>query len=172
MTLASPAATLRFGTRLAAQLHGGEVVALSGDLGAGKTHLIRGIAEGLGAAPANIASPTFVFVHEYRGRIPLAHFDLYRIETAEELDHLGWADYLDGRWVVAIEWAERAAALLPADRLEIRLDHRGPRTRVLTCTPTGPTAKVLAARLHHEVMAVARGSRPGRTSPARPRRAR
>ncbi len=158
---------------MASQLAGGEILALQGDLGAGKTLLVRGVAEGLGASQEQIASPTFVLIHEYRGRLPLAHVDLYRIERAEELEHLGWSDYLDGQWVVAVEWAERAGRTLPSDRLTLRLEHRGPRARELTCIPSGPVAEALVQRLRGALRAVrpqgALRKRPSR-SPASPHR--
>ncbi|GKS59955.1 tRNA (adenosine(37)-N6)-threonylcarbamoyltransferase complex ATPase subunit type 1 TsaE [Nitrospira sp.] len=135
---------------MARLLQGGEVVALKGDLGAGKTQFVKGLAQGLGAATREVASPTFVFIHEYRGRLPLAHIDLYRIEASEELDQLGWADYLDGRWVVAVEWPEKAENRLPADRVEIQLQHRTPRTREATCTAFGPAAQAVVRRLRRD----------------------
>lgn len=136
------------GQRIGKRLRGGEVLALRGDLGAGKTVFVRGVAEGLGAARGNVSSPTFVFIHEYRGRLPLAHIDLYRTESVRDLDHLGWADYLDGRWVVAVEWADKAGPALPADRLEITLVHRTPTTRRIMCSGLGPEARRVLAQVH------------------------
>lgn len=171
--LSSPEATTRLGATIAAQLTGGEVLALHGDLGAGKTQLVRGMAEGLGADPDQIASPTFVLIHEYQGRLPLAHIDLYRLASPEELDHLGWADYLDGRWIVAVEWAEHAGPLLPDDRLVVHLQHRGARVRLVTCTATGPASAALLAKIRAAAQsggrsASARPASPGpRSSPPR-----
>lgn len=144
----SPEDTRRLGQRIGKHLRGGEFLALRGDLGAGKTVFVRGVAEGLGASRGNISSPTFVFIHEYRGRLPLAHIDLYRTESVLDLDHLGWADYLDGRWVVAVEWAEKAGPALPADRVEITLVHRTPTTRRITCSGHGPEARDVLAQVH------------------------
>ncbi len=144
----SPEDTRRLGHRIGKRLRGGEVLALRGDLGAGKTVFVRGVAEGLGAIRGSVSSPTFVFIHEYRGRLPLAHIDLYRTESGLDLDHLGWADYLDGRWVVAVEWAEKAGPALPADRVEITLVHRTPTTRRITCRATGADARRVLAQVH------------------------
>lgn len=173
--LTSPEATTRLGAAMAAHLTGGEVLALHGDLGAGKTQFVRGIAEGLGADPDQIASPTFVLIHEYQGRVPLAHIDLYRLTSPEELDHLGWADYLDGQWIVAVEWAEHAGANLPADRLTIRLEHRGARARLITCTASGPTSAHLLACIRADAQTAGRSatasSSSSRSRPRTPRKA-
>ena len=110
---ASPAETAALGARLARDAAPGEVWALVGDLGAGKTHFVQGIAAGLGA-PAGVTSPTFTLVHEYTGgRLPLFHFDLYRLRSAEEALDLGWEEYLDVGGLVVVEWADRFSALLP-----------------------------------------------------------
>jgi len=118
-------------------VQGGEVFALYGEVGTGKTALIRGIATGLGAAPRRVSSPTFVLIHEYQGRLPLAHVDLYRLESAQTLPHLGLEEYFDGRTVVAVEWAERAMNELPHDRAELRFAHRGETERTIILTATG-----------------------------------
>lgn len=121
-------------------------MALYGELGSGKTAFTRGIAAGLGAPPGEVSSPTFVLVHEYRGRMRMVHVDLYRIETERELPQLGLSDYLDGRSVVAIEWADKAGAELPPDCLEIHLRHLGPASRDIVIRPTGPRARTWLAR--------------------------
>jgi tRNA threonylcarbamoyladenosine biosynthesis protein TsaE len=110
-------------------------------LGTGKTTLVRGIAAGLGAPPRVVSSPTFVLVHEYEGRFRFAHADLYRIEQAAELTHLGLDDYLDDSTVLAVEWAERARGALPTDRLEIRLAHVDRHRRDIRLQATGPRAR-------------------------------
>ncbi len=114
-TLASIEDTLAFGRQLAAELEEGAVVALVGDLGAGKTHLVKGVVEGLGSA-AEVTSPTFTLVHEYRdGRLPVYHFDFYRIDDPNELLGIGWDEYLDGGGVVLVEWADKFPDLLPGE---------------------------------------------------------
>ncbi len=139
----SPAETDRLGRILGRCAQGGEVVALFGDLGTGKTALVRGLAAGLGASPTKVSSPTFVLIHEYHGRLPLAHADLYRIQSESELPHLGLSEYLAGPGVVAIEWAEKARTELPQDRLEVHLEHRTDRTRRVCLKALGPRSKSL-----------------------------
>ncbi len=108
----SPAETEQLGEKLASKLTGGAVLALRGDLGAGKTAFTRGLARGLGYAGA-VTSPTFTIVNEYEGgRLPLFHFDLYRLSSSDELWDIGWEDYLDRGGVCAVEWSERASELL------------------------------------------------------------
>lgn len=143
----SPEDTDRLGRRLGRALRGGEILALSGDLGAGKTALVRGIAAGLGAPPRSVSSPTFVLVQEYAGRLRLLHADLYRIAGPEEAAELGLAQELDERTALAVEWAERAGNELGDDRLEIHLRHRGPRSRDVSFHGTGPLALACLARL-------------------------
>lgn len=123
------------------------MLALYGELGSGKTALVRGMAAGLGAPPRSVSSPTFVLIHEYHGRLRLAHADLYRLDSVAELPHIGLSEYDDGRTVTAIEWAEKAGAELPADRLEIHLRHRSPVARAITFVPKGTRARRLLVRL-------------------------
>ncbi len=109
------------GAQLARQLPPGAVLALHGDLGAGKTEFVKGLAEGLGCAEP-VTSPTFTLVHEYRGgRLPLFHFDWYRLKRAEELDEIGFDDYADVGGVVAVEWAARFPERLPPDTRHVHL---------------------------------------------------
>ena len=121
------------GQQLAETLQGGEVLGLVGDLGAGKTHLVQGILRGLGAAdPA--ASPTFSLVHEHAdGRIPAAHFDFYRMKSAEEALGMGWDEYLSSGSVLLVEWADRFdGALMPADTRWLVLKHVDATVRSVT----------------------------------------
>ncbi len=121
--LATPEDTLAWGRELGTGLRAGEVIALRGNLGAGKTQAVKGIAEGLGSAMA-VASPTFALVHEYRdGRLPLFHFDFYRLEAADEVLRLGWDDYLDEQGVVVVEWPDRFPELLPEGTRWFELEH-------------------------------------------------
>jgi tRNA threonylcarbamoyladenosine biosynthesis protein TsaE len=118
---ASEAETIALGRRIAAELPSKTVVLLIGNLGAGKTTLAKGIAEGLGAASGDeVSSPTFTLIHEY-GEGRLYHIDLYRLEEAREVETLGLDELFDRQAVVLIEWGERFPELLPADRIEIRL---------------------------------------------------
>lgn len=104
---------MAWGRQLATQLHPGDVVALVGNLGAGKTHAAKGIVSGLGCS-SGVSSPTFTLVHEYLGgRLPVFHFDFYRLKTASEVIGIGWDDYLDAGGVVIVEWADLFPELLP-----------------------------------------------------------
>ncbi len=119
-------------------LVGGEVLGLYGLVGAGKTTLVRGIAEGLGADSTMVGSPTFVLVQEYRGRLPLIHADLYRIRCEEEVWSLGLDEYFDDDNVTAIEWADKSPRTLPHDRLEVRLEHHTAHMRQASFRAQGP----------------------------------
>ena len=113
VTLATPEATFDWGRELAASLQPGDVIALCGQLGAGKTQATKGIVAGLGSQAA-VTSPTFTLVHEYTdGRLPIFHFDFYRMDSAEEVLTVGWDDILDEPGVVIIEWADLFRELLP-----------------------------------------------------------
>ena len=115
----SPADTDRLAARIADGLAPGTVLALHGDLGAGKTFFTQCLAAALGVT-RNVGSPTFALVSEYAGRLPLNHIDLYRIRSPREALALGLDDYLHPAGVTVIEWAERAADLLPANTIHIR----------------------------------------------------
>jgi tRNA threonylcarbamoyladenosine biosynthesis protein TsaE len=122
---------------------GPAVVALVGPLGAGKTEWVKGLAEGLGVDPKLVASPTFVIASEYPGRWRLAHVDLYRIESEAELEATGFLDLLVPGTVVAVEWADRFPASLPADRIEVRIARPadgGPEDRDIELQATGERA--------------------------------
>jgi len=141
MTLDFPnlEATEAFGRALGAALTAGSVVGLVGEMGAGKTHLTRAICEGLGIRnPRVVTSPTFVLIQEYEGRLPIFHFDVYRLRSPREFAELGAAEYLDGHGVCLIEWADRVSEFLPADRLTIELRHAGETVRRATVVAGGP----------------------------------
>ena len=111
--LATPDDTLAFGRSIADQLRPGDVVALCGQLGAGKTHVVKGILAGLGSNE-EVTSPTFSLVHEYqKARLPVFHFDFYRMEHERELLNIGWDEYLDEPGIVIVEWADLFRHLLP-----------------------------------------------------------
>lgn len=117
----SVAETEAFAAELAQTLAPGTVLAYRGDLGMGKTAFTRGLARGLGCM-GRVTSPTFTLVNEYEGRIPLFHFDLYRLPDADALFDIGWEDYLDRGGVCAVEWSERVADALPEDTLYVTLE--------------------------------------------------
>ena len=114
ITSAQPGDTLQFAQTIARALRPGDVVALCGDLGAGKTHFVKGLAVGIGFS-GDVTSPTFTLLHEYvGGSMPIYHFDFYRIEDETEAVRLGLDEYIDGDGVCVIEWADKFPALLPA----------------------------------------------------------
>src|SRR4051812_48320694 len=129
----SESETAAVGRDLAPSLSDGSVVLLHGDLGAGKTAFVRGLAEGLGVAPDEVSSPTFTLMQEYRGgRVKLIHVDLYRLNEAREIDELGLEE-LGMDSVLAIEWAEKLPRPIP-DAIEVRIDHGDGDTRTITLT--------------------------------------
>jgi tRNA threonylcarbamoyladenosine biosynthesis protein TsaE len=113
-------ATERLGCRLASLFRVGDVIALYGELGAGKTCLVRGLAKGLGMEKGQVSSPSFSLINEYPGTIPVFHMDCYRLEREEEIRELGLEEYFDGPGITIIEWAERIRNL-PEDRLDISI---------------------------------------------------
>lgn len=143
VSLSSRSETELLGRVIGRAVGGGEVLALMGELGAGKTALVRGVAAGLDVPLEHVSSPTFVLVHEYRGRLPLIHVDLYRLRTGAEVNDIGLEDYFTARSVGAIEWADRFPSLLPEDRLEVRLQHKDPDTRTADVTAHGPCSLTL-----------------------------
>lgn len=120
LTSDSPEETKRIARELAGTLGTGSVVAFFGDLGSGKTTFVHGICEAL-EVTGNVTSPTFTLIHEYSGRLPVYHFDFYRIENADDIWQLGWEDYFYGDGICLIEWADRIRDFLPLKRVEIRL---------------------------------------------------
>jgi len=133
--LPTETATRDLGLWLGQHLKSGSVVALIGPLGAGKTTLTRAIAEGLGADTKLVASPTFALVHEYPARLPIFHFDAYRLECTQAFLDLGIEEYMNSDGVCLIEWADRVATVLPADAWRISLTHEGAGRRVVIETP-------------------------------------
>lgn len=120
----SPADTEAAGRRLAQSLRPGDVVALTGGLGMGKTQFIRGLARGLGY-DGPVTSPTFTLVHEYAGRVPVYHFDMYRITGWDDLESVGFFDYLSAGGVCAVEWSENVWEALPEDAWVVRIARGG-----------------------------------------------
>ncbi len=112
--------TEALGMALAKQLHAGSIIAYLGDLGAGKTAFTRGLAQGLGCT-GRVTSPTFTIVNEYEGTLPLFHFDMYRLNDADELFDIGWDDYLSRGGVCAVEWSERIRSELPAETITVTI---------------------------------------------------
>jgi tRNA threonylcarbamoyladenosine biosynthesis protein TsaE len=136
---ASPDATAAAGERLGARLGPGDVVALTGELGAGKTCFVQGLVRGLGVT-SGATSPTFVLVNEYRGRLPVHHVDVYRTQSLTELLDIGIEDLLDGDGVTLIEWADRCEALLPTRTVRVHIEGVGDEPRRITVTEPAPAS--------------------------------
>lgn len=139
--------TDRLGRALAEIVGPGTVIGLVGPLGAGKTRLARAIAVALGVDPGAIASPTFVLIHEYSGRLPIYHFDTYRLADGDEFDALGAAEYLEGDGLCLVEWADRVADRLPIGTWILRIEPTGAESRRITCTLQSDSATVRLLRL-------------------------
>lgn len=133
ITSKSPEQTIALGRALGGQLKGGEVVAIVGALGSGKTHLIKGIAEGAGAPDRKeVNSPTFVIVNQYAGRLDIYHIDAYRLDSVADFEMLGFDDLCYPESIVLIEWADRVeAAIADTNPVRITLSHASPRTRTI-----------------------------------------
>lgn len=147
LILSSPRETDSFGKTIGTVLRGGDVLALVGELGAGKTALTRGIVAGLGGSASDVTSPTFILMHEYQGRFPLIHLDLYRLQRSSEAEAIGLTACFSDETVTVIEWADRFPDLLPTDRLNVQLIHRTRTTRTARLEARGPMARSLLLRI-------------------------
>ena len=151
----SPAYTRKLGIRLGRLLQGGEIVGLIGELGTGKTCLVRGLTEGLDVSyKAWIRSPTFTLVNEYHGRLPIYHIDLYRVASADELDDVNLREYLYSDGVSVIEWFDYFPAAEVDEHLEIRLAHGAGNLRKLTFVPHGARYVKLIELLRPQIESV------------------
>ncbi|MCZ6802126.1 MAG: tRNA (adenosine(37)-N6)-threonylcarbamoyltransferase complex ATPase subunit type 1 TsaE [Nitrospirae bacterium] len=147
LRLSSPNDTLTLGERIGAILQGGEIIALIGDLGVGKTLFTRGVVSGAGISSDQVHSPTFTFIQEYKGPISIIHVDLYRIKNPEELHSLGLEEYFSPQSAMLIEWADRAMAQLPQDFLSLTLTHTGPTHRQATFDANGPESAAFLSKI-------------------------
>jgi tRNA threonylcarbamoyladenosine biosynthesis protein TsaE len=159
----SARATHALGVRLGRLLEPGDVVALVGDLGAGKTQLVRGACAGAGVRPEDVSSPSFAIVATYAGRIPVHHADLYRIGDEEELYGTGFGDLVGGEGALLVEWADRIPTALPSQKLTLTLRHDGrePDVRHVVIEGVGDRHAELARKL---------GAAPGSRSKPKPKR--
>ena len=140
--------TVQVGKWIGKFLQAGDVVALVGELGSGKTHLTQGLAAGVGVGrSSHITSPSFTFIHEYQGRIPFFHIDLFRLTTEEEAEDLGLEEYLGRGGLTAIEWADRIPTLLPEGLLWITLGYRGEHARSIEILGKGDRYEELVKKL-------------------------
>ena len=125
---------------LARTLRGGEVIALNGELGAGKTHFVRGLVRGLGGMPRAVSSPTFVLLNVYHTRsFTVFHLDAYRVAGGDDFEAIGFTELLEQNGIVIVEWASRVQDLLPAQRIEITLTQTGATDRTIDISVTDPT---------------------------------
>jgi tRNA threonylcarbamoyladenosine biosynthesis protein TsaE len=142
----SPHETKSWGRRLASMLEGGELLGLIGDLGAGKTCFIKGLARGLSLREEDILSPTFTMIQEHRGRFPLYHIDLYRLEEAT-LDDLGLREYLFSEGVAAVEWFERLRGGAEMEYLSVRISYAGANLRRIEFSAGDPRHAQIVSKL-------------------------
>ena len=134
----SSAETIRIGKSIGSRLLPGDVVALVGELGAGKTQFIKGLAAGVGIGnPTYISSPSFTLINEYPGKIPFYHIDLFRLEREKEAEELGLEDYFQGGGITAIEWADKIPSLLPKEMLFIHIAYVGKNIRSIEINGKG-----------------------------------
>lgn len=139
--------TALFGRSLGALLEKSMVIALNGELGAGKTTLVKAIATGLGVLEEDVHSPSYTLVNEYEGRLPIYHFDLYRLTDSSELYDLGYDEYLEGKGISIVEWADAIADALPGEYLNIKIEIISDDEREFTITAAGERYKTLLAQL-------------------------
>lgn len=128
--------TFELGKALGCAVQAGDTIALIGEIGSGKTHFTQGLGYELGVTDA-LSSPTFAFINEYEGRIPLMHADLYRLQEPAEIAELGIEEYFSGSWVVVIEWADIYPKVLPAEHLAVYFQYEGNDTRSIGFYPFG-----------------------------------
>ena len=129
--------TFNLGKKLTAHLFPGGILCLLGDLGSGKTTLVKGIAKGLKVDPNQVNSPTFVLFNIHEAKIPLYHFDLYRLENVREILGLGYEEYFYGEGITVVEWAQRLKDLMPEEYLRIELFHQGEDQRLIKISALG-----------------------------------
>ena len=144
--------TVELGERLGQILHKGDTVCLTGDLGTGKTAFTGGIARALGIG-GYITSPTFTIVNEYEGKLPLYHFDVYRINNTDEMFETGYDEYISGSGVTVIEWAELIKEILPPERIDVNIekdDMNNTDSRLITIQFHGKRTEGYEGRLSHE----------------------
>jgi tRNA threonylcarbamoyladenosine biosynthesis protein TsaE len=135
----SPEETQKIGVQIGDQLSPGDVVALIGDLGVGKTCLTQGIAHGAGVYQDQIVnSPSYILINEYEGEIPIYHIDLYRLERLEDIVALGLEDYFESDGICVVEWADRMGDLLPESHIQVIITAEDESTRTIEVSPIGP----------------------------------
>ena len=140
--------TATLGMRLGCLLKAGDFIALIGELGSGKTRFVQGVAAGLNVEPGRpVNSPTYSLLHIHSGRLPLYHFDLYRLSGDEDVEQLGFSEYFYGDGVSLVEWADRLHMEMPAERLTITFSYLGEDERRIAFTPLGNSYEALIIKL-------------------------
>lgn len=133
----STSETIKIGKHIGSLLKAGDIVALIGELGAGKTQFIKGLAAGAGVKKTEISSPSFILINEYSGKILFYHIDLYRINEEREAKELGLEEYFQSEGITAIEWADKIPSILPHDLLMVRINYGGKNSRTIEITGRG-----------------------------------
>jgi tRNA threonylcarbamoyladenosine biosynthesis protein TsaE len=140
--------TVRIGKSIGSLLQPRDVVALVGELGAGKTQFIKGLAAGVGVGkPTYVSSPSFTLINEYPGRVPFYHIDLFRLRSEKEAEELGLDEYFQGEGVTAVEWADKIPSLLPDENLWVHIHYSGKNTRSLEIIGKGVRYEKLVEEL-------------------------
>lgn len=129
--------TTKLGERVSRELKPGDILCLFGDLGSGKTTFVKGLAKGLGIRPNKVNSPTFVIMNAYEAKLPLYHFDFYRLDKTTEIAGIGCEEFLYGHGVSVIEWAQRFGELAPKENLSLRFSHQGEDQRLIEFSAHG-----------------------------------
>jgi len=148
----NPSETIRIGKTIGSRLKAGDVVALMGELGAGKTQFIKGLAQGAGIRKsAYVSSPSFTIINEYQGKVPFYHIDLYRLREEKEAEGLGLEEYFLGEGITAVEWADRIPSLLPDQLLQVQIHHTGSKTRTVEIVGKGKRYDELLNKIEFKV---------------------
>jgi len=133
--------TLRLGVNLGKKLSRGDIVCFYGDLGSGKTTFIKGIAKELKVNPNHVNSPTFVLLNIYEGKMPIYHFDLYRIDDSSQMQSIGYDEFIDADGISLIEWSEKLEGYIPREYLKIQISHKGESKRMIQVDAVGKKYK-------------------------------
>jgi tRNA threonylcarbamoyladenosine biosynthesis protein TsaE len=154
----STSETIQLGKQIGGHLQSGDVVALAGELGTGKTHFIKGLAEGVGVGKSDyISSPSFTLINEYTGGIPFYHIDLFRLKSEKEAEELGLEEYFQGGGITAIEWADKIPSLLPEEMLWIHITYTGKNTRSLEIIGKGKRYEAIVNKVRSDEFGVRSG---------------
>lgn len=138
---------MQFAQSLAKNLKAGDILCLEGNLGAGKTTFVKGMASGLRVKPAQVTSPTFIIMNYYKGKLPIYHFDFYRLENPKELASIDFDEYFYGNGISVIEWPERLGEAMPEEYFWVELEHKGERERFVKISAVGVGTKERLRRM-------------------------